>query len=97
MKGYVNVPGSEFKRVLEILNSSLMINSALGSDKSTTTAWRIGREPPGKDRKLKINSLLVARKRNFYELNAEQGWTNVSSSLEQFVPKKPKQNSAEYD
>lgn len=95
MKGYVNVPGSEFKRVLEILNSSLMINSALGSDKSTTTAWRIGREPPGKDRKLKINSLLVARKRNFYELNAEQGWTNVSSSLEQFVPKKPKQNSVD--
>ena len=86
MKGFAAVKGSELSIVLEELDSSLRLKTALGTSNSSAKIFRIGRDTKGKTSNIKIDSLLAARNPEFFEGgDATRKLPKVSSSLDQFV------------
>jgi len=88
MKGFAVIGESAFQRVLEELDTTVGVSSALGYASSSTTVWRIGREAGQAKPRRDKSSLLAARRVDFFdEIPAK--WPRVSSSIETFAGKDP--------
>jgi len=90
MKGFTSIGESHFNKVLEELDTTVGISSALGFATTSTTVKRIGREA-GANLKLSsvvVPSILAARRPEFYDKQNGK-WPGVSSSIEQFASKDP--------
>lgn len=90
MKGFANVSDSTFQKSLEALDTALGVTSALGMAQSKTNVLRIGKEgePSLKASRVRVNSVLAARKPEFFD-ESKGKWPKVSSKLETFVSKDP--------
>lgn len=90
MKGFANVSESTFQKTLETLDTALGVTSALGMAQSKTNVFRIGKEsePSLKVSRVRVNSVLAARKPQFFDELKGQ-WPKVSSKLETFVSRDP--------
>jgi hypothetical protein len=88
MKGFANISDTTFQKTLEALDTALGVTSALGMAQSKTNVLRIGKEgePSLKPSRVRVNSVLAARKPEFFDENKGK-WPKVSSKLETFVSK----------
>jgi len=90
MKGFAVIGESAFHRVLEELDTTVGVSSALGYASSSTTIRRIGREAgqAAKPSSVAVSSLLAARRVDFFD-ELPGKWPRVSSSIEKFAGRDP--------